>query len=54
MKCPKCNYVSFDYLTRCKKCGFVFKKRGATLPAFPGDEAMPREKKSPDVSKTMA
>lgn len=26
MKCPKCKYVSFDGLTRCKKCGFVFAK----------------------------
>ncbi len=21
MKCPTCNYTSFDYLTECKKCG---------------------------------
>ncbi len=21
MKCPKCNYISFDYLDECKKCG---------------------------------
>lgn len=21
MKCPKCNYTSFDYLDSCKKCG---------------------------------
>jgi len=21
MKCPKCGYVSFDYLDRCKSCG---------------------------------
>ena len=21
MKCPKCNYTSFDYLSECKKCG---------------------------------
>ena len=21
MKCPKCNYISFDYLDSCKKCG---------------------------------
>ncbi len=21
MKCPKCGYVSFDYLDTCKKCG---------------------------------
>jgi uncharacterized RDD family membrane protein YckC len=26
MKCPKCNYVSFDGVPRCKKCGFVFSK----------------------------
>ena len=27
MKCPKCNYVSFDGVPRCKKCGFVFAQR---------------------------
>lgn len=21
MRCPKCSYVSFDYLDRCKSCG---------------------------------
>lgn len=21
MRCPKCGYVSFDYLDRCKSCG---------------------------------
>jgi len=21
VKCPKCNYTSFDYLDNCKKCG---------------------------------
>ncbi len=25
MKCPHCNYVSFDSIPRCKKCGFQFK-----------------------------
>jgi uncharacterized RDD family membrane protein YckC len=25
MKCPRCNYVSFDSMPRCKKCGFQFK-----------------------------
>lgn len=25
MKCPQCNYVSFDSMPRCKKCGFQFK-----------------------------
>lgn len=23
MKCPKCDYVSFDYLRECKKCGEI-------------------------------
>ena len=23
MKCPKCNYISFDYLRECKKCGEI-------------------------------
>ncbi|MCK5680465.1 hypothetical protein KAI46_06595 [bacterium] len=23
MKCPKCSYTSFDYLTECKKCGEI-------------------------------
>ncbi|MBW1975541.1 MAG: hypothetical protein JRI45_08210 [Deltaproteobacteria bacterium] len=21
MRCPKCHYISFDYLDKCKKCG---------------------------------
>jgi len=25
MKCPRCNYVSFDSMPRCKKCGYQFK-----------------------------
>ena len=25
MKCPRCNYVSFDSMPRCKKCGHQFK-----------------------------
>jgi len=24
MKCPKCGYVTFDYLERCKRCGADF------------------------------
>jgi uncharacterized RDD family membrane protein YckC len=30
MKCPKCNYVSFDGVPRCKKCNYVFAQSGAT------------------------
>ena len=29
MKCPQCNYVSFDSMPRCKKCGFQFKQARA-------------------------
>ena len=34
MKCPKCNYVSFDGLHSCKKCGYVFSQGGSE----PGDD----------------
>ena len=29
MKCPQCNYVSFEGLYNCKKCGFVFARKGS-------------------------
>ncbi len=29
MKCPQCNYVSFEGLYSCKKCGFVFARKGS-------------------------
>jgi len=64
MKCPKCNYVSFDYLTECKKCGLVFKKNSGSEPLVTfkspisdtktskGD--MDQTKKPSDISKTLA
>jgi len=64
MKCPKCDYISFDHLTSCKKCGFVFKKSRSseTLVSFKsplsdsktGGEELDQTKRPPDVSKTVA
>jgi hypothetical protein len=31
MKCQKCNYVSFDHLDRCKKCGYDLSVQKAAL-----------------------
>jgi hypothetical protein len=39
MKCPKCNYVSHDYLDACRKCGIdlvVFKQDIGLLVLQPG------------------
>ena len=32
MKCPKCNYISFDSPERCRHCGYDFAMPGATAP----------------------
>jgi uncharacterized RDD family membrane protein YckC len=53
MKCPKCNYVSFDNLNNCKKCGFVFKESGTESLTFSEPEGTPREEKPPDVSEAV-
>ncbi len=40
MKCPKCGYVSFDYLDQCKKCGqnlIELRKRLGIIPVKPRD-----------------
>jgi hypothetical protein len=40
MKCPKCNYVSFDYLDACRKCGrdlINFKREVGLQVIRPGD-----------------
>lgn len=34
MKCPRCNYVSFDSMPRCKKCGFQFKPARSQQESF--------------------
>ena len=31
MKCPKCNYTSFDYLESCKRCGTDLRDAGSLL-----------------------
>src|ERR671933_599006 len=39
MKCPKCNYVSHDYLDACRKCGIdlvTFKQEIGLLVLQPG------------------
>jgi uncharacterized RDD family membrane protein YckC len=64
MKCPKCNYVSFDGVPRCKKCGFVFAQSDAS---GSGDDIKsiiaemsakkvkePRGDEPPDLDKTVA
>lgn len=63
MKCPKCNYVSFDYLDTCKKCGYDLaeyrEERGIkVVKPEPMDIFGEKEKKdetlpeSPEVSET--
>ncbi len=64
MKCPKCKYTSFDNLTSCKKCGFVFKRNNdsESILSFESpdseidisnDEIL-QDEKSPGLSKTVA
>jgi uncharacterized RDD family membrane protein YckC len=53
MKCPKCNYVSFDNLTSCKKCSFVFKESGTESLTFPETKRTPGEEKPSDVLETV-
>jgi len=31
VKCPKCNYTSFDYLKECKKCGEILEENRRAL-----------------------
>jgi hypothetical protein len=59
MKCPKCNYTSFDYLDNCKRCGTELRDARSLLqiiavspedqaPAAPPAEAMEEEFMSPE------
>ncbi len=41
MKCPRCNYVSFDDIPRCKKCGFQFKPARSQQNWFDGTSLLP-------------
>jgi len=64
MKCPKCNYTSYDGLTSCKKCGYVFKNgsdfksKASFMPSVSGTkterEEIAKSKRPPDVSETVA
>ena len=64
MKCPKCKYTSFDNLTSCKKCGFVFEGNdnsySISSPESPVSEMgvengnIIQEKKPDNLSKTVA
>lgn len=64
MKCPKCNYTSFNHLTSCKKCGFVFKEdsgsgrltafKSSVADAGAGEEKEAQGIKRPDVSETVS
>ena len=64
MKCPKCNFTSFDHLPNCKKCGYVFEKRihhdppsSLTLPVSDVDVEkgkVARGQEKPDMSETIA
>jgi len=64
MKCPKCDYNSFDHMPSCRKCGHVFTKAKAIEPFVPlrsslageskGAVGKPEVKKVPEVKKTVA
>ena len=64
MKCPKCKYTSFDNLTSCKKCGFVFESNGDSESIFSTEfpvseididnENIIQEKKPDKLSETVA
>ena len=44
MRCPKCQYISFDSSERCRNCGYEFAfavdEKGLDLPIRTGDEAI--------------
>ena len=44
MKCPKCGYLGFEHVDRCRNCGYDFSlSESSELPELPirGDEARP-------------
>lgn len=43
MKCPKCNYTSFDYLDSCRKCGADLRDVRGVIQII----AVPPEEKAP-------
>lgn len=59
MKCPKCNYTSFDYLDKCKKCGELLEDSRKALnlkmgvpTLFTELEGEPSEIEKPETDKT--
>ncbi len=44
MRCPKCQYISFDSGERCRNCGYEFSltpdSRAIDLPIHTGDEPL--------------
>lgn len=48
MKCPKCNYTSFDYLDNCRKCGADLRDVRSLTQII----AVPPEEKAPLYAKT--
>ena len=63
MKCPKCNYTSFNNLTSCKKCGHVFGNTDNSAPgksftlslkkAHPGEGGLAQKEEWPKVEETV-
>ncbi len=43
MKCPKCGFVSYAGLERCKKCGYAFAKAAPKTPAPVAAPSLPPE-----------
>lgn len=55
MKCPKCNYTSFDYLDNCKQCGADLGDVRSLLQIIavsPEDQAPPAPIVAPEVPST--
>lgn len=48
MKCPKCGFISFDDLAKCKKCGASLKSPSSPV------KQLPSEKKDFNIEKTSA
>ncbi len=54
MKCPECGYVSFDYLTECKKCGKPLKPKSRSYIYAPEMKEKPTwETQEPRVQEDM-
>jgi uncharacterized protein (DUF983 family) len=45
MKCPKCGYLGFEQVDRCRNCGYDF----SLAPATPGPELSLHDPRTSDV-----